>query len=84
VPGRQFAATDLAAFVRSDEAQGLVEYALILAVIAVAVILAMSFLRDQLANLFSSIGNQLRTPGAVPTPTPNPCAVPGPPPPGCG
>jgi pilus assembly protein Flp/PilA len=46
-------------FVRDDEGQGLVEYALIIAVIAVAVIVAMIFLRDQLQNLFSNIGNNL-------------------------
>jgi Flp pilus assembly pilin Flp len=42
-----------------DEGQGLVEYALIIMVIAVAVIIAMLFLRDQLTNAFSSIGNNL-------------------------
>ena len=43
-----------------DEAgQGLVEYALIIAVIAVAVIVAMIFLRDQLTNIFSTVGNNL-------------------------
>ena len=46
-------------FVREDEGQGLVEYALIIAVIAVAVIVAMVFLRGQLENLFSNIGNNL-------------------------
>jgi pilus assembly protein Flp/PilA len=46
-------------FVREDEGQGLVEYALIIAVIAVAVIVAMLFLRDQLTNTFSLVGNNL-------------------------
>ena len=46
-------------FVREDEGQGLVEYALIIAVIAVAVIVAMVFFRGQLENLFSNIGNNL-------------------------
>jgi len=46
-------------FDTSDEGQGLVEYALILAVIAIAVIVAMIFLRDQLSNIFSNIGNNL-------------------------
>ena len=44
---------------RSEEGQGLVEYALIIAVIAIAVIIAMIFFRDQLSNYFSSIGNNL-------------------------
>jgi len=46
-------------FFRSDEGQGLVEYALIIAVIAIAVIVAMIFLRGQLENIFSNIGNNL-------------------------
>jgi pilus assembly protein Flp/PilA len=47
------------AFFRDDEGQGLVEYALIIAVIAIAVIVAMIFLRGQLHNIFSNIGNNL-------------------------
>ena len=46
-------------FMREDEGQGLVEYALIIAVIAIAVIVAMVFLRDQISNIFSNIGNNL-------------------------
>jgi pilus assembly protein Flp/PilA len=46
-------------FVREEEGQGLVEYALIIAVIAIAVIVAMVFLRGQLQNIFSNIGNNL-------------------------
>ena len=46
-------------FVRDDDGQGLVEYALIIAVIAIAVIVAMVFLRDQISNIFSNIGNNL-------------------------
>jgi pilus assembly protein Flp/PilA len=46
-------------FVRDDDGQGLVEYALIIAVIAIAVIEAMVFLRGQLQNIFSNIGNNL-------------------------
>ena len=44
---------------RIEEGQGLVEYALIIAVIAIAVIIAMIFFRDQLRNYFSNIGNNL-------------------------
>ena len=48
------------ASLRSDEdGQGLVEYALIIAVIAIAIIVAMLFLRDQISNIFSNIGNNL-------------------------
>ena len=44
---------------RADDGQGLVEYALIIVVIAIAVIVAMIFLRSQLQNQFSNIGNNL-------------------------
>ncbi|HEV8669699.1 MAG TPA: Flp family type IVb pilin [Candidatus Limnocylindria bacterium] len=47
------------AFLREDDGQGLVEYALIIAVIAIAVIVAMIFLRGQIQNIFSNIGNNL-------------------------
>jgi pilus assembly protein Flp/PilA len=46
-------------FLREDDGQGLVEYALIIAVIAIAVIIAMLFLRDQISNIFSNVGNNL-------------------------
>ncbi len=46
-------------FIREDDGQGLVEYALIIAVIAIAVIVAMIFLRGQITNIFSNIGNNL-------------------------
>jgi pilus assembly protein Flp/PilA len=44
---------------RDDEGQGLIEYALIIAVIAIAVIGAMGFLQGQLQSIFSNIGNNL-------------------------
>ncbi|HEV2011821.1 MAG TPA: Flp family type IVb pilin [Candidatus Limnocylindria bacterium] len=47
------------AFWRDDQGQGLVEYALIIVVIVIAVIVAMIFLRGQLQNQFSNIGNNL-------------------------
>jgi pilus assembly protein Flp/PilA len=50
---------DLRQFIRDEDGQGLVEYALIIAVIAIAVILAMVFLRGQIENIFSNIGNNL-------------------------
>ena len=46
-------------FFTEEEGQGLVEYALIIAVIAIAVIVAMIFLRGQIENIFSNIGNNL-------------------------
>jgi len=46
-------------FFGQEDGQGLVEYALIIAVIAIAVIIAMIFFRDQLSNYFSNIGNNL-------------------------
>ena len=46
-------------FFKDESGQGLVEYALIIAVIAIAVIVAMIFLRGQLQNVFSNIGNNL-------------------------
>jgi len=50
---------DLIGFFREEDGQGLVEYALIIAVIAIAVIVAMIFLRGQISNIFSNIGNNL-------------------------
>jgi pilus assembly protein Flp/PilA len=50
---------DIRTFIRDDAGQGLVEYALIIAVIAIAVIVAMIFLRGQVQNIFSNIGNNL-------------------------
>jgi len=46
-------------FLKSEEGQGLVEYALIIAVIAIAVIISMVFFRNQLTNYFSNIVKNL-------------------------
>ena len=46
-------------FFKNEDGQGLVEYALIIAIIAIAVIVAMMFLRGQIENVFSNIGNNL-------------------------
>ena len=58
-------------FISDESAQGLVEYALIMGLIAVAVIVAMIFLRDQLSSLFSSIGNAVSPHGIGMCQTPN-------------
>ena len=42
-----------------EEAQTLTEYALIIAVIAVGVLIALYFLRDQIQNLFSKAGSSI-------------------------
>ena len=57
----QFAEALYGLFVPEDEfeGQGLVEYALIIAFIAVVVIVAMVFLRTQITSLFSRVGNSL-------------------------
>ena len=46
-------------WMRAEQGQGLVEYSLIIAVIALAVIAAMIFLQGQLQTIFSNIGNNL-------------------------
>ena len=42
------------------EGQGLVEYAIIVALTAVVVIVALIFLRGQISTLFSRVGNSLQ------------------------
>jgi Flp pilus assembly pilin Flp len=44
-------------FFVDEEAQGLVEYALILCTISVLIIVSMVFMRGNLMTLFSDIGN---------------------------
>jgi len=43
----------------SEKGQGLVEYALIIVMIAVVVIVAMTFLAPTIGNVFTEIGNTL-------------------------
>ncbi len=56
-----FAAALFGLYVEEDtfEGQGLVEYALIIAFIAVVVIVAMVFLRGKITTLCSKVGNSL-------------------------
>jgi Flp pilus assembly pilin Flp len=44
---------------RRDEGQTLVEYALIIVTISIGVTAAMLFLRDQIRDVFTTIGNSL-------------------------
>ena len=48
-----------AGFWTDERGQGLVEYALILSIISIAILVAMIFFKDQLGNLFSNIGNNV-------------------------
>ena len=45
-----------------DEGQTFVEYALLLARIAILLIVAIIFLKDKIANLFSDTGSSLKNP----------------------
>jgi pilus assembly protein Flp/PilA len=47
------------AWFRKDEGQGLAEYALILALIAIIAILALIFLGNQLSTILSDVGNSV-------------------------
>ena len=49
----------LAALRRDEEGQGLAEYALILALIAIVAILALIFLGTQISTILSTIGNAI-------------------------
>ena len=44
---------------RSDEGQGLAEYALILALIAIVAIIALIFLGGQISKIISDVGNSI-------------------------
>ncbi len=46
-------------FLTEDQGQGMTEYALIVATIALALILMAVFFKDQLGNFFSNVGNNL-------------------------
>ena len=49
----------IAASTRREEGQTLVEYALIIAVLSIGLIVALSFLRDKIDTVFSTIANAL-------------------------
>jgi Flp pilus assembly pilin Flp len=58
-------------FLADDNGAGLVEYALILGLVSITVIVTMVFMRDQLASLFSTIGNTVGPHGPGSCQTPN-------------
>ncbi len=47
------------AFRESEEGQGLVEYALIIALVAILLVVALTTLNGQLSSVFSNISNAL-------------------------
>jgi pilus assembly protein Flp/PilA len=49
----------LAAIRRDEEGQGLAEYALILALIAIVAILALIFLGSQISSILSTVGESI-------------------------
>jgi len=46
-------------FMKNEEGQGLIEYALILALVALLVIVALKFLGNTVANTYNNIGNAM-------------------------
>jgi len=54
-----FISTFLAALRRDEEGQGLAEYALILALIAIVAILALIFLGSQISSILSTVGESI-------------------------
>jgi len=51
----------LARLMEDDEGQGLTEYALILALIAIAAIAALTLLSGKVTNALSTVGNSITT-----------------------
>ena len=58
--------TGLFALRHRQEGQGLVEYGLIIASIAILLIIAMLFLAGKIDDLFSDTGNSVDSPGPLP------------------
>lgn len=51
-------------FLKQDEGQGMVEYGLIIALIAIAVIGAITFLGAEISGIFKDVGNRLDKAGS--------------------
>jgi pilus assembly protein Flp/PilA len=58
--------TTISSLRHRQEGQGLVEYGLIIASIAILLIVAMLFLAGKIDNLFSNTGTSVETPGPLP------------------
>jgi pilus assembly protein Flp/PilA len=58
---RSTLASVIARFHRDDDGQGLAEYALILALIAIVAIIGLIFLGSQISDKLSTIGSQLKS-----------------------
>jgi pilus assembly protein Flp/PilA len=50
---------------REEEGQGLVEYALIIGLVSVALVVALGFLQEDIAKVFSDIGKKMGGTGGV-------------------
>ena len=59
IVARMMAAGLAQGHLRREEGQGLVEYALILALIAILVIVALKFLQPQISNTLNNVSNNL-------------------------
>ena len=55
-------------FFCEEEGQGMAEYGLILALVAIAAIVALGFLGDELNNIFNNVKDTLAGSGASTTP----------------
>jgi len=49
----------LQAFWQDEQGQGMVEYALVIIVVAIAIIFMLIIMKDQISNFFSNVGNSL-------------------------
>jgi pilus assembly protein Flp/PilA len=48
-------------FVKDESGQGLVEYVLIIAVVAIGIILALYYFRDRVGNTYMNVGQRLES-----------------------
>lgn len=59
-----------------ERGQGLVEYALIIALVAIVVITALFILGGTIGNAFTGVSNAIGNPSSIVTPGPAPTATP--------